>query len=147
MKKIISLVAAAALAAFAFCGPARASQGSGCMPTSGTVSGLTLVQDINAANAAFISMNSGATAPATDCSGLAVYGQSWLDTTQNQVKLYDGASWLLLGSVDPTNHIWMPIIGGGTDSIISNTTTDLCSSKASVITITFVLLSRKYEGR
>jgi hypothetical protein len=115
--------------------PAVASQGSGCMPTSGTVSGLTLVQDINAANAAFISMNSGATAPATDCSGLAVYGQTWLDTINSQIKFFDGTSWLKFGTVDASNHIWKPVIGGGLDSITSNTTTDLCSVPGSVITV------------
>lgn len=106
------------------------------MPTSGTVSGLTLVQDINNANAAFISMNSGATAPATDCSGLAVFGQTWLDTVNSQIKFFDGTSWLNFGTVDTTNHVWMPVIGGGTGSLTSNTTTDLCATPASVVTIT-----------
>ena len=41
-----------ALAWLALASPAIATQGTGCMPTTGTVSGLTMAQDINAAIAA-----------------------------------------------------------------------------------------------
>lgn len=115
--------------------PSYASQGSGCLPTSGTVSGLTLVQDINAANAAFISMNSGATAPVTDCSNASMLGQLWLDTSSNTVKVYDGASWLALGKVDASSHVWTPRIGGGTSSLTAGTTTDLGSVASGYVTI------------
>ena len=113
-----------------------ASQGSGCMPTSGTLSGLTLVQLINAANKAFITMNSGATAPLTDCTGLSQLGQPWLDTGTNTVKQYDGASWLTWGVMDTSNHIWQPPVGGGSASVVSGSVTDVWSVAPSVVTIT-----------
>lgn len=118
------------------CASAFASQGSACLPTSGVVSGLTIVQDWNAAGAAFISMNSAATAPATDCTGVAVKGQWWLDTstTPNHVRLYDATNWLDMGAVDSASHVWTPPVGGGTlPTITSNTTTDLGSVAQAVV--------------
>lgn len=123
--------------ALLFGSAAHASQGSGCMPTTGTVSGLTLVTDINAGIKALISSNSGASAPATDCSGLALAGQFWLDTsvTPYVLKNYDGTSWLSLGTIDNTNHVWTPPIGGGTNSVTAASTTDLCSVPQGYVTI------------
>ena len=118
--------------------PSFAAQGTGCMPTTGTVSGLTFAQDVNAAIAALISSNSGSSAPATDCSAAAVKGQVWLDTsvTPNAVRMWDGASsWVTIGWLDATNHLWSPPSGGGTATIASATTTDLWSSTASAITV------------
>ncbi|KFC73186.1 hypothetical protein FG93_01930 [Bosea sp. LC85] len=118
--------------------PARAAQGSACMPTTGTVSGLAFAQAVNAGFAAVISSNSGAIAPATDCTGVAVKGQWWLDTSASPhiVKFYDGASWLEVGAVDLTNHVWSPPVGGGTASLASAATVDLGSTAGSTITIT-----------
>ena len=129
--------ALAFLFAISFYGSALASQGSGCMPTTGTVSGLTLVTDINAAVAALISSNSGSSAPATDCSGLAILGQFWIDTSGSfpVVKMYDGTSWLPLGQLDTTNHLWVPVIGGGTNTVASASTADLCSVPQAYVTI------------
>jgi len=112
-----------------------ASQGSGCVKTTGTFNGLQENTDINAANAAFISMNSGATAPATDCSGVPVKGQGWLNTTINSVNLYDGLNWLYLGVMDTVNHIWKPVVGGGVETLNSAATTDVCSVPGSVVNI------------
>lgn len=127
-----------ALAWLALASPAIATQGTGCMPTTGTVSGLTMAQDINAAIAALISSNSGASSPATDCTVVAIKGQVWLDTsvTPNLLKQYDGASnWVVIGALDATNHVWSPPLGGGTATIASATTTDLWSSVASSVTV------------
>jgi len=119
---------------------AVASQGSGCLPTTGTVSGLTMTQNINAAIAAVISSNSGATAPATDCTAAPVAGQLWLDTTAPTLpilKIYSGTDWLRLGTVDVATGIWAPPVGGGTGTIVSATSTDLCTSlPQSVVTVT-----------
>lgn len=117
---------------------AKASQGSGCLPTTGTVSGLTFAQGVNAAIAALISSNSGASAPATDCSAASVKGQVWLDTssTPNILKQYDGSSWVVLGALDSTNHLWAPPVGGGAASVTAASTTDLWANSASSITIT-----------
>jgi microcystin-dependent protein len=119
-------------------GPALASQGTGCMPTTGTVSGLTLSQNINAAVAALISSNSGASAPATDCTAIAITGQVWLDTsaTPARLKVYDGTSWLPIGSLDASGHVWQPALGGGLGSLTAAATTDLCSVGQNFVTIT-----------
>jgi len=118
--------------------PAWAAQGTGCMPTTGTVSGLTLSQNINAAIAALISSNSGSSAPATDCTAVAIQGQIWLDTTASQkvLKIYDGASWVVMGTVDPTNHLWLDPIAGGSTTLASSGTTDLGSKAEGYISIT-----------
>lgn len=117
--------------------PAKAAQGTGCMPTTGTVSGLTFAQDVNAAIAALISSSSGASAPATDCSAAAVKGQVWLDTstTPNVLRQYDGTSWVFLGALDSSNHLWAPPIGGGTATIASASTTDIWANVAASVTI------------
>lgn len=109
------------------------------MPTSGTVSGLTLVQDINTCIDAIQTANSGATAPA-NTSGSPGIGQLWLDTSGSYkiLKVYDGASWLNIGQIDASNHIWDAPIGGGTATLASATTTDLCSVPQSALTISGV---------
>lgn len=116
---------------------AEGSQGSGCMPTTGTVSGLTFAQDVNAAIAALISSNSGASAPATDCTAVAIKGQVWLDTstTPNIFKQYDGTSWVVIGYLDSTNHIWTPPLGGGTNSLSSASTVDLGSVPQAYVSV------------
>lgn len=144
LSKFRKLCAAGALFALAALSssPSFAAQGSGCMPTTGTVSGLTLVQDINAGIAALISSNSGASAPATDCTAVAIKGQLWLDTTVSTasiLKVYTGTTWLQIGTVDVTNGIWTPPTGGGTQSIASASTTNICTAPQTFVTITGVV--------
>jgi microcystin-dependent protein len=116
---------------------AVASQGSGCLPTTGTVSGLTFAQGVNSAIAALISSNSGASPPSTDCSAAPVKGQVWLDTsvTPNVERRYDGTSWVAIGALDATNHLWSPPVGGGTAAISAATTTDICAAPSAVQTV------------
>lgn len=85
-----------------------ASQATNCFATTGTVSGLQLVQNLNFAFASHISANSGSAPPATDCTGAPVRGQIWLDTSAAPYpyKIYDGASWLTMGTMDATAHQW-----------------------------------------
>lgn len=118
--------------------PAKAAQGSGCMPVTGIISGFAFSTDVSAGIAALISSNSGATAPATDCSGLPVTGQVWLDTSTapNALRYYDGASWLPIGYLDGTNHLFLPALGGGSVSVASAATTDICANKSTFQTIT-----------
>jgi hypothetical protein len=118
-------------------GFALAAQGTNCLPTTGTVPGLSLVQLINSAFDALTSSFSGASAPTTTCTGLPVKGQIWLDTSgsPNAVKRYDGANWLVEGYIDPTNHVWLPPVGGGTATIASASTTDLWSVPQSTVTV------------
>lgn len=130
-------LAAACFAMAAAVLPLRADQGSACMPTTGTVSGLAFAQAVNLGLAAIISSNSGATAPANGCAGVPVKGQWWLDTSAspNILKFNDGTSWLAVGAVDLTNHVWAPPIGGGTATLASANTVDLGSAAGSAITI------------
>jgi len=110
--------------------PALAAQGTVCMPVSGTVSGVQFSEDISAGLAALISSNSGASAPTNGCGSIAVAGQLWYDTAgaYPSWKISDGADWLGIGFVDPTNHIFMPQIGGGIATLIAASTTDLCAT-------------------
>lgn len=132
LRAILTAVAFAALSS-----PAMAAQGSGCLPTTGIVSGLTYTQNINAAIAALISSNSGASAPNTDCTAAPVKGQLWLNTavTPNVMNQYDGSAWVVLGSLDATNHLWAPPVGGGAASIAAASTTDICAAAGSVQSI------------
>jgi hypothetical protein len=115
-----------------------ANQANTWSPTTGTVSGLQLVTNYNNAFSAVQSCNSGASAPANDQTLAAVKGQCWLDTstTPNTVRMYDGASWLTLGWLDATNHVWIANSGGSTGTIASAATTDLGAVVNQVVSIT-----------
>ena len=119
----------AAFAAFFVAGtivaatPAAAVPGICVMPTSGTVSGLTLVQDINACYGAAIGLFAGGTAPGSPTAGMLFWntGTGW-------VQQWDGAAWIKLWLVDTTNHLFTPQVGGGASvNAASATTTDLCA--------------------
>lgn len=114
------------------------SQGNTWSPTTGTVTGLNLTNNYNAAFQALQSSNSGVTAPANDISGAPVLGQPWLDTSSaglGKFKYFDGVSWLQWGVMDETNHIWQPVIGGGSASLASAGTVDLGSVNPAAVTI------------
>jgi hypothetical protein len=119
----------ALLLTIAAAAPAFALQSNGCMPLTGTVTGLQLSQNINTAFANINSMNSGPTAPATDCSGATVVGQEWLDTSGAFPvwRVWDGTAGLGLAFLDATNHLLYPVIGGGTATLTAAATTDLCA--------------------
>jgi len=136
-KRLLTLALAGALS-LGLISAAPAVQGSGCMPTTGTISGLTFAQDVNAGIAALISSNSGASAPATDCTALAIKGQVWLDNsvTPNAFRQYDGSSWVTIGFVDASNHVFVPPIGGGTTSVAAAATTDLGVLPNAAVTVT-----------
>lgn len=113
--------------------PSFGSQNSCIMPTVGTVSGLTLVNDINACNGSLLSLYSGASAPASPTPGML-----WYNTTTNYVQEYDGTSWSNLWFVDAVNHQISADIGGGITSrtIASAATTDIGSIPQPFVTIT-----------
>ena len=123
------LGAALALAFFAFIAPAEAVQSSGCMPVTGQVSGLQFSEDVSGGLAALISTNSGGVAPVTDCSGQTVLGQQWFDTSLSTPawRMWDGAQGIAAGYFDLTNHLWLPVMGGGVASVASAATVDLCA--------------------
>lgn len=111
---------------------AEASQNTLFSPTTGTVSGLSLTNNYNNAIDSLNTCNSGASAPTNQLSASASLGNCWLDTsvTPNRVRMYDGVStWVIIAMIDPSNHYWVPVTGGGTvQSIASAATTDLCSA-------------------
>lgn len=81
------------------------SQNSIILPTTGTVSGLQMTQDVNNALDTLNTLFSGASAP-----GSPVAGQLWHDTTANQIKIRDqaNAAWIVIGTLDETNKIFTP---------------------------------------
>lgn len=125
LKRLIALAAAAWLAIV----PALADQSSLSAPTTGTLPGLTMVNDYNSAINAVNTCNSGASAPSNQLSGGPSAGNCWYNTSTGAVQYYDGASWLTVGYIDATNHIWTPVLGGGAaTTVASATTTNLCGS-------------------
>ena len=91
------------------------SQGSLVNPTSGTLSGLSLVDNLNLAFDALVTMNSGAAPPANAASSMPA-GQLWLNTSASPwlVQISDGIDWLTMGYLDATNHIYTPKGATGT---------------------------------
>lgn len=138
LHRLMTLLLALLLAVAPFEG-VRASQGSLIMPTVGTVSGLTLVNDINAAFDALVTCNSGGTAPLNSAAAPST-GQWWCDNSISgkiSLKKYDGTSWLVVAVLDTANHVWTPPIGGGVaTSLASGSTVDLGSVPQSFVTIT-----------
>lgn len=126
-KSLCAALAACAIVLSAH--SASASQASCIMPTTGTVSGLTLVNDINACHQALLSVYSGPTAPT-----LPTNGMLWFNTTTNYIQQYDGAGWNNLWFIDATNHLSTFSIGGGAvnTNLLAASTVDLGSVPQSV---------------
>jgi hypothetical protein len=110
----------------------KATQASCIMPTTGTVTGLTLVNDINACNGSMLSLYSGATAPGSPTTNML-----WANTATNFVQYYDGVSWINLWFIDATNHLISFPIGGGviTGALTSASTTDIGSLSQSFVQV------------
>lgn len=113
------------------------SQGQTVLPTTGTVSGLSMTQDTNAALNALLTDNSGSSAPTNTLSGTPEKGQTWLDTsvTPNALRKYDGSNWNVVGYFDAVNSIWIPPVGGGQAAVASASTTDIFATPASSISV------------
>ena len=63
----------------------------------------------------------------------------WWNTapTLPELDAYDGAQWLRITSIDASNHLLVPPIGGGVISpITSASTTDLCSQAPATVQVT-----------
>jgi hypothetical protein len=124
-KRFLALTFAALIAV----APALADQSSLSAPTTGSLPGLTMVNDYNSALNAINTANSGASAPSNQLSGGPSPGNYWLNTSTGALSMYDGTSWLTIGFLDTTNHIWTPIVGGNVaTSVASATTTNLCGA-------------------
>ena len=135
---LVLLLAALVLALVLPAVPAVASQDTLCLPTSGTVSGLTIVTGVNAGLKSLLTSGAGDAEPGIDCSGAPVAGEFWLDTSGSvpALKFYDGSQWVTFGSVNDASHQWQPPIGGGAPSLARASTTDLWSVPQGFVTIT-----------
>lgn len=97
--------------------PAKAAeQSSYVTPTSGPMSMATFAGTyLNPALRAIASCHNGSSAPANGPSSTPLAYQCWVDTTANPslYKIYDGASWITLGSINTSTHVWLPYLTGG----------------------------------
>jgi hypothetical protein len=133
MKMFIARATALAWLFFAAIAPASASQITCIMPNTGTVPGLTLVNDINACTASLLSLYSGGSSPSSPTTGMF-----WYDTGTNYVRQFDGTSWQPIWYVDATNHLTtLPISGGSVSaSLVAAATTDIGSVPQAFVTLT-----------
>lgn len=83
------------------------SQNTIVLATVGTFSGLTEQGSINNALNTLATLFSGATAPSSP-----VTFQWWMDTTASQLKIYDGAQWNIIASLNTGTHVWTPFSAG-----------------------------------
>jgi len=136
--KVLKRAFAALVALACAIGPSSADQSALSLPTTGTLSGLSLVGDVNAAVNALASCNSGASAPTNTLAGAPIEGQCWINTsaTRHKLEIYDGGAWLVVATYDSSLHVWMPALGGGVGSYASATTVDLGSTAETFLTIT-----------
>ena len=135
---LIAAVAAAVVSLISDPFIGRASQNNLYLPTIGIYSGLTAANTTNNALDSLLSCNSGNTAPTNQLGGAPKEGQCWLDTTSSTMKVlkrYTGAAWVVQAVFDVTNGIWVPPVGGGSGSVASASTTDLCASPQAFQTI------------
>ncbi len=111
-RNAISLVLTAVLWTLALVMPAPAAQNAVQISTGSPLPGLTLVNDINAANTSLTTLQSGTSAPTTTSTGLsALAGMLWHDTTTNCVKIRDqaDANWLPIFCIDETGKYVTPV--------------------------------------
>jgi hypothetical protein len=122
------------------CAAAWGSQSPLSVPTSGTLSGLSLVQDINNANDSLNTCNSGGSAPSNQLSGSASNSNCWDDTSTTgwvKHKIYMGGSYVVTAFYDLTNSLYTGIVGGGAiNNVASAATADLCSINPAYLNIT-----------
>jgi hypothetical protein len=133
IKRIRAAFAAVLVAGtIAAASPAAAVPGICVMPTSGTVSGLSLVQDINSCFGTALGLFAGGSAP-----GAQTTGMLWWNTSTGYVAQWDGAAWNNLWNVDATNHLNAVQIGGGVQaSLASASVIDLWSVPAASVAVT-----------
>lgn len=115
-----------------------ASQGPAFMPTTGTYNGLQAANTLNGALDALLTCNKGSTAPTNALGGIAKAGQCWIDDTSATLlikKRYTGSAWVVEGVLDVTNGVWAPPVGGGSATVNSATSTDLCASPVALQTV------------
>jgi hypothetical protein len=62
----------------------------------------------------------------------------WFDDTQSPPvqRWWDGSQGVAAAAIDPSNHLWLPLLGGGSTTLPSAATVDLGSVPHSMVTIT-----------
>ena len=118
--------------------PASADQSSLTSPTTGTVSGVQLTNNYNAALNALATCNSGSSAPVNASGGVPIAGQCWLNTANSAkylLEVYDGSSWLVEGALDTVAHLYEPVVGAGAATLSSAATVDLGANAQFLLTI------------
>lgn len=117
----------ALIAALLFASSAFAVEQSNIVtPTAGPMSMATFAGTyLNPALRAIQSCNWGTVAPANGPGAAALPYQCWADTTTNPVvvKMYDGASWVTVGKLNTSSHIWTPSYQGTDLGTASTATT------------------------
>jgi hypothetical protein len=138
-----TLALAALLLSSVLCPPSSASQNQLSSPTTGTVSGLQLTNNYNNALDSLNTGNSGASAPTNQLSGIPSLGNVWLNTTgiPYPVQWYDGSNWLTPFWIDATNHVTNVKIGGGTATVASASTVDLCAAAGNVAPRAYITIT------
>lgn len=125
--KALRFLRALPLVSLLFASPVLAAQGTIVGPVVGPHTMADVMGTINAAFLAIQGCNSGASAPANGPGAAPVSFEMWCDTTTNPVvvKMYDGASWVIVGKLNTSSHIWTPSYQGtdlGTASIATTGT-------------------------
>jgi hypothetical protein len=108
------------------------SQGTIVMPTTGTVSGLALSQNINTALLALVSNNSGNAAPA-----LTYPFMFWADTTTDLLKQRNAAdsAWITIGTLSSVGLGLLSRAGGTlTGNLIFKTGANITAAATTVLT-------------
>jgi hypothetical protein len=91
------------------------SQGSTTLPTTGPLDPHFFAGDVNTALAAIISQFSGTSAP----SG-SVGGQMFVNTSVSTawtLSIYDGTTYVLIGTINPSTHTFTPNLAGWAASL------------------------------
>ncbi len=120
--------------------PLGASQAPLFNPTSGTLSGLSMVQNQNNANDALATCNSGGSPPSTQfLSGAASNSDCWDDTsTAGWIKrrIWMNGTFVATAFYDLANSLYTGIVGGGAvNTVASAATTDLCAVNPAYLVI------------
>jgi hypothetical protein len=102
--------------------PARADQASIVEPTAGPKTMLEVMTAVNAAMLAIQSCNSGTSAPANGPGNAPKAYQCWADTSAAPIvsyKFYDGTSWVTIGQLNTSTHVWTPYRNGAAIAVVA----------------------------
>lgn len=123
--KALRFLRALPLALSLLASPVLASQATIVGPIVGPHTMADVMGTINAAFLAIQGCNSGSSAPANGPLAAPVSFQMWCDSTTNPVvvKMFDGASWVVVGKLNTSSHIWTPSYQGTDLGTASTATT------------------------